>query len=269
MANLAEGELCLRRLTLMAFLIAHETRCGGGESFYAFIPHRSGPVSFTLNHEVGKLAESDLIQYVGEEGLLCPASRALDHRPDKLDGELRRRMRELRSVPTEKLASRVALRHPEYIAGKRPKNDSAPDTVYTKGYEGLSVDRFLGDLIEAGIQAIVDVRNHPASRRFGFHKRTLCRLAEDANMNYYHFPEIGIPSSERRDVTSDSEYAELLDWYETALLPREGRAVGKIAAVATAQRSVLVCSESNAEYCHRSRLAVAVAGPGGLDIVHI
>ena len=48
-------------------------------------------------------------------------------------------------------------------------------TVFTVGYEGPSVDRFLSLLAEHGIDTIVDVREYPVSRKLGFSKKGQAR----------------------------------------------------------------------------------------------
>ena len=40
--------------------------------------------------------------------------------------------------------------------------------VYTAGYEGNSIDRFLDRLMKRGIYSIIDVRSNPISRKYGF-----------------------------------------------------------------------------------------------------
>lgn len=47
--------------------------------------------------------------------------------------------------------------------------------VFTIGYEGLSIGRFLSLLAEHGIDTIVDVREYPVSRKLGFSKKGQAR----------------------------------------------------------------------------------------------
>ena len=44
-----------------AFLLRNEFPSEGGSAFYDFVPYHSGPYSFTLNHEVGKLEAEGLL----------------------------------------------------------------------------------------------------------------------------------------------------------------------------------------------------------------
>lgn len=269
LADLSEDALSLRRLTLLAFIIAHETRERGGDSFYAFVPHRKGPVSFTLYHEVTKLAENELIRFVDEQRISGLPGRVPSGLASRPDGDVRRAVCQFAKVSTDALASLIAKRYPTYKPKPKRESRKHPTVLYTKGYEAQPVERFLGDLLRVGVQTIVDVRRTPLSRRFGFHKTTLGRLAGEVDLTYYHFPSVGIPSSERKNVTSDEDYSALLDWYEAAVLPREREAVKEIAGLTGRTTSVLVCAEKEAELCHRSKLAKAVSSLNGLDVVHI
>jgi len=268
LASQAGGAFTLRRLTLLAFVVAHETRDRGGESFYSFVPHRNGPVSFTLNHEVGKLADKDLIQLKDEEGTLEPSGRVFLRKGPQQPEDVTQAARLLSGISTEALATRITRRHPQYMRRSAPEVRKGSLVLYTKGYEGQSVEHFLRDLLEAGIRSIIDVRRVPVSRRFGFHKSTLRRLAEEVGLSYHHFPAVGIPSSERKNVKTKADYDALLGWYESSILPRESRVVDSIAELALQEPSVLVCSERDARLCHRSRLAAAVSSTNGLKVLH-
>ena len=76
------------------------------------------------------------------------------------------------------LISMVYGRHPWYsVNSELPhfRSDEAEQrtapalaAVYTAGYEGNSIDRFLDRLMKRGIYSIIDVRSNPISRKYGF-----------------------------------------------------------------------------------------------------
>ncbi len=76
-----------------------------------------------------------------------------------------------------------------------PTSQPTRQTVYTAGYEGESIDRFLQKLLKAGIEQILDVRSNPMSRKYGFSRKTLSGLSEKLDMEYVHLPELGVPPS--------------------------------------------------------------------------
>lgn len=46
-------------------------------------------------------------------------------------------------------------------------------TLFTIGYNGMDIDRFIAILRKAGIQHLVDIRKRPLSRKKGFSKTKL------------------------------------------------------------------------------------------------
>lgn len=226
-------------------------------------------MSFTLNHEVRKLADNDLIRFVDEERISALSKQVSLGSASRSDGDVRRAVCRLAKVSTDTLASRIARRYPMYKRESKREPRKRPTALYTKGYEAQPVERFLGDLLDVGVRTIIDVRRTPLSRRFGFHKGTLERLAREVDLAYYHFPSVGIRSAERKNVTSNADYSALLDRYEAAVLPRERETVKEIARLTGRATSVLVCAERDARFCHRSKLSEAVSCLNGLDVTHI
>lgn len=65
--------------------------------------------------------------------------------------------------------------------------------VFTVGYEGTDIDRFVRTLKAAGVQQLADVRAVAVSRKPGFSKKKLAaRLAEEG-IEYLHFVALGDP----------------------------------------------------------------------------
>jgi len=141
--------------------------------------------------------------------------------------------------------------------------------VYTTGYERWSVDQLLNELMRRGVVRIIDVRQNPIARRYGFHKSTLCRLASNVGIDYVHFPELGIPSELRRNLHSAADYASLFDEYTEAILPRRQDAVEKVGSLIAEKPSVLLCMEADPAMCHRTRLAAVVSLQTGLPVQDI
>jgi len=146
---------------------------------------------------------------------------------------------------------------------------SLSSVLYTAGYEGETIDGFLCRLLQRDIEAIVDVRQNPVSRKYGFSKRTLQSLATKVGVRYYHFKELGIPSADRKNLRTIDDYARLFARYDSSMLPRADEAVRAAGQVATDQRSALVCFERNHQCCHRSHLADRMARDTGLSVFHL
>jgi uncharacterized protein (DUF488 family) len=140
--------------------------------------------------------------------------------------------------------------------------------VYTAGYEGQSIDGFLNMLVQQGIRLVIDVRNNPVARRYGFHKATLSRLAGYLDLEYVHVPELGVQSQYRKGLASLSDYEALFEQYKAHIAKHEEEAVHRIAQLMNEKPSVLVCMERDPNYCHRSRLAEVVADRTHLPVQH-
>lgn len=141
----------------------------------------------------------------------------------------------------------------------------APKRVYTVGYQGRLVDGFLDLLMRVGIRRVVDVRSNPVARGYGFHKIALARLCDKVQIEYLHFPQVGIGSDMRRGLKSLADYKALLAWYEAKTLPHQVPAVQRIAQLTKDKPTALMCMEADPSFCHRSRLAKAVARMTGLS----
>jgi uncharacterized protein (DUF488 family) len=141
--------------------------------------------------------------------------------------------------------------------------------VYTVGYEGWQVDGFLNMLMRRGIQRLIDVRNNPASRRYGFHASTFRRLCAKVEIEYLHFPELGVRPDLRRNLEGLADYETLFARYEGEVLPRETAALNMVADLTREKPSVLMCMEADPQRCHRSRLALAVAEATLLRVCHL
>jgi uncharacterized protein (DUF488 family) len=152
---------------------------------------------------------------------------------------------------------------------KREERHVAALAVYTMGYEGLQVDGFLNSLLCDGIQQVIDVRNNPVSRQYGFHKNTLARLCESVEIDYWHVPQLGVPRELRGNLETPTEYEALFARYERELLPAAGDALAQVVRLVKLKPAALVCMEADPACCHRSRLATVVARKTRLSVRHL
>jgi len=141
--------------------------------------------------------------------------------------------------------------------------------VYTSGYQGKSIDRFFNDLLEMGVRAIADIRANPVSRKYGFARSALSRSARTLNIQYEHLPRLGIPRDMRANLDGRASYQRLLKHYERSVLPKREADVAELARLAELVPTTLLCQERDVAYCHRSRLAEAVARVSGLPVHHL
>ncbi len=137
--------------------------------------------------------------------------------------------------------------------------------IYMIGYEGLALETFVRKLCQSGIEQILDVRRNPISRKPGFSKKKLVERLAAAGIQYFHFPELGIPTSMRRELHSKADYQRLFDEYESEILPRAKEQIALVVEHLEEKPSALLCFEKDVECCHRTRLATVIARETGFQ----
>lgn len=262
------------------FLLRKETFLRDDTAFYEFVPYKFGPYSFAVQREIESLAAYGYIELKCSSFIATPLGKK---EANRVDGDTARAVLVIFSrygrTPLKSLLKDVYARYPWYAvnsgldglapAGTPKKPKPASPDVYTIGYEDRSVDGFLNQLLQAGIQRIIDVRANPVSRKYGFAGSALARLAGKLGIEYAHCPELGIPSEQRKKVRTPSQFRNLFWYYERQILPAQADEVAKAAGLMKAMPSVLVCMEKEAVDCHRSRLAARIASLTGLKVVHL
>ena len=270
-------------LTKLVFLLRQETavakRVAG---FYDFVPYRFGPYSFALHNDLGALKRNGYVEPSGDDWLL--GRFVAPHRDwmSELDNDVAAAVRYVLSkrgaLKKDDLLKHVYQSYPWFATKSElkhlipedvPTAARADTAVYTAGYQQKTIDAFLAGLLRLGILAIIDVRSNPISRNYGFAGRTLATLAEKVGIRYHHFPHLGIPSDERKGLTSPKQFGKLFDGYRKKVLPREPGAITEVAELMTKMPSTLLCYETDPSLCHRSHLAQAVSEVNRLQIVHL
>jgi uncharacterized protein (DUF488 family) len=267
------------RIDLMKwlFLLRHETDLGEDPAFYDFVPYKYGPFSFTVYRELAGLAQYgylDAESFKVSTVLTKDINKICDTLPRNMKTAIRYVVQLHAKKSQDELIDYVYSRYPWFATRSEIRSVSQPKprpkkAIYTAGYEGESVERFLQKLLKTGVKQIVDVRRNPLSRKYGFSKGALSSLAEKMNLIYVHIPELGVPSSMRMKLECYEDYQKLMGKYERALLPKAIVAQDDAARIVRKAASVLVCFESDVMCCHRSRLATALSKKTGMEVLHL
>lgn len=130
--------------------------------------------------------------------------------------------------------------------------------LMTLGYEGLSVEEFFSLLKKSDVQVIVDVRELPLSRKRGFSKASMAKLAAENGLTYIHMRALGCPKEIRNDYRCDKDWGRYTQRFMNYLASQEG-AVGELIDLLKIGRCCLICFEEDPRFCHRSYVAQAVA----------
>lgn len=128
-------------------------------------------------------------------------------------------------------------------------------TVFTIGYEGTDIDRFVATLHAVRIAVLVDVRAIAISRKKGFSKTALKLRLNSEGIAYRHLSELGDPK-QGRDAARAGRIDEFRRIYADHLGNADAQAsLRELAGLAITQSVCLLCFERDPQHCHRSIVA--------------
>ena len=142
-------------------------------------------------------------------------------------------------------------------------------SLFTLGYEAISIDRYLNTLIANNIHLLCDIRQNPISRKYGFSRNQLERNCKRMKIRYIHLPELGIHSSARRTLNSKDDYARLFADYRQRLDQQRGLLEQLKQYLDDYRRIALTCFERDPSYCHRHIVADYLKQAHRTPIVHL
>jgi uncharacterized protein (DUF488 family) len=128
-------------------------------------------------------------------------------------------------------------------------------TLFTIGYEGIDIQRFVTTLVNVGIEVVADVRAIPHSRKPGFGRNTLPAKLAEVGIRYQHFLDLGDPK-EGRDAAKAGDYDRFRRVFSAHLMTASAQAsLLDLASLAESSSTCLLCFERNPQVCHRSIIA--------------
>jgi len=139
----------------------------------------------------------------------------------------------------------------------------AKPQVFTIGYEGADVDRFLTTLKDSGVETLADVRAVALSRKRGFSKSALRDALSSQGIGYEHFIRLGTPKEGRQAARAgDGELMRRIYCDEVLSTEAAQEALRDLEALAASRPICLLCFERDPANCHRRILAQRLAGIG-------
>lgn len=132
--------------------------------------------------------------------------------------------------------------------------------VYTMGYEGTDIERFIATLKAVGVSRLADVRAVALSRKKGFSKKALSARLEAEGIEYIHFIQLGDPKP-GRDAAKAGMFEEFRAIYSEHLESESAKASVELLARAAGEKpTCLLCFERDPKTCHRSLVAQELSG---------
>lgn len=143
------------------------------------------------------------------------------------------------------------------VVNAKPTNSNI--ILYTIGYEGISLEEYLNRLIKNDVKVLVDVRKNALSMKFGFSKTQLKTFCASLNIEYFHIPEVGIQSDQRRELKTQTDYDNLFEIYKKQNLKKTTNQQKQILNLLKEKKRIaLTCFEANICQCHRKHLAESI-----------
>lgn len=277
--QLFEGQLDKIRLQKLLFLFTKRQT----KAEYDFIPYKFGCYSYSANADMMAMVRKGFLNedkktfsiknpdtWIGAGKTdylkqLKPADLKLLHEIKANYGKMNARalMKHtyirfpywaINSIKAESILSAEEF---EKVNQSKPK--SSKTVLFTIGYEGISLEEYLNRLLKNDVKVLVDVRNNPLSMKYGFSKSQLKRYCESLDIQYMHFPEVGIQSEQRQELNTQSDYDKLFAVYRKNNLTKTTVSqIHILNLLKEYKRIALTCFEANICQCHRKHLAEAI-----------
>jgi uncharacterized protein (DUF488 family) len=146
-----------------------------------------------------------------------------------------------------------------------------PPSVLTIGHSNHPLDRFLALLARHGVEALVDIRRFPGSRKHPhFNRDNLAAALPKAGIEYHWIEALGGRRQSQRDESpnlglENQAFRNYADYMLTDPF-REG--VRKLLEMAGRKRTTIMCAEGLFWQCHR-RLVSDFLVANGVTVQHI
>jgi uncharacterized protein (DUF488 family) len=142
--------------------------------------------------------------------------------------------------------------------------------LFTIGYEGITIDTFIANLLAINIECILDVRAIPFSRKKGFSKTQLGERLKSADIQYIHLVELGTPKDIRENLKYTHDFKTFFKKMD-AYLDNKKETIEIAYNYVMNNTCCLMCFERLADQCHRKIIAEKIkdANGNGLQIKHI
>lgn len=139
-------------------------------------------------------------------------------------------------------------------------------TILTVGHGSLSQDALIRNLLDAGVERVVDVRSRPYSRWHPhFNRRRIAEALTEAGIAYEWEPALGGKPEDRALHTADGAP----DYALIARHPPFLDALDRLVATSAKASTAIMCAEGDPTGCHRTVLIVPLLVERGVTVRHL
>jgi uncharacterized protein (DUF488 family) len=146
-----------------------------------------------------------------------------------------------------------------------------PQAVLTIGHSNHPLDRFLALLARHGIEALVDIRRFPGSRKHPhFNRDNLAAALPKSGVEYHWLEGLGGRRHKQRDESPNVglENKGFRNYADYMLTDDFRKGVEKLLEIARPKRTAIMCAEAVFWRCHR-RLVSDFLVVNGVTVQHI
>jgi len=270
--ELLGGEVEKLRFQKLLFLYAMKKQ----NPEYDFVPYKFGCYSYSVKADMNTMVKKGHLSETENKYSKADPSNYFKKLKSTDSQILQQIVSDYGSMSSNALIKHTYLNFPFYAIRSNIVKDVLPDklyervekatpkevetTLFTIGYEGISLEMYLQKLIRNNVKLLVDVRKNPLSMKFGFSKTLLKRYCNSLGIEYLHIPQVGINSDKRQELVTQADYDSLFADYRKTTLP-ETLAYQKqiLDSLKQYKRIALTCFEAEPCQCHRSHLAVSIS----------
>lgn len=131
-------------------------------------------------------------------------------------------------------------------------------SLFTIGYESITVPQFVDELRRHRIRTVIDVRQNPISRKPGFSRTSLSGHLQQIRVRYEHAAIFGCPRVIRDEYRANGDWTAYQIDYAAHLQLLDAE-LTRLARRAMRENCLLLCFEAHPSYCHRSLVAARAA----------
>jgi uncharacterized protein (DUF488 family) len=146
-----------------------------------------------------------------------------------------------------------------------------PRSVLTVGHSNHPLDRFLALLARHGVEALVDIRRFPGSRKHPhFNRDNLAAALQEAGIEYHWLEALGGRRPKRRDESPNPglENEGFRNYADYMLTDEFREGVESLLEIVRQKRTAVMCAEGLFWQCHR-RLVSDFLLANGATVEHI
>lgn len=269
--ELLGGEVKKLRFQKLLFLYAMKKK----HPEYDFIPYKFGCYSYSANADMNAMVKRGVLSET--EDLYVKLNETEYYKELKQEDQklLQEVISDYGEMSSSALIKHTYINFPFYAIRSTIAHDVLPEKLYerveeakpqyhqsvlfTIGYQGISLERYLKRLVENDVKLLVDVRKNALSMKFGFSKTLLKRYCNSLGIEYIHIPDVGIESDKRKELKTQEDYDDLFQKYrQTTLANTQDAQLKILELIKEYKRIALTCFEADPQQCHRTHLAESI-----------